>query len=53
MDDAEIEQPQQYPALALGDEQLLEEILSLLGKSVSSAADPSDLQVLAGSWQPP
>jgi hypothetical protein len=40
MDDAENVQPQQYPALALGDEKLLEEVLSLLGKSVSSAADP-------------
>src|SRR4029077_19866185 len=40
MDHGEIEQPRRYPALALGDEQLIEEILSMLGKSVSSAADP-------------
>jgi len=40
MDDAEVEQPQRYPVLALGDEELLKEILSLLGKSVSPAADP-------------
>jgi hypothetical protein len=40
MDNGEIEQPRRYPALTLGDEQLIEEILSMLGKSVSSAADP-------------
>lgn len=33
-------QQQGYPVLALGDEELLEQILSLLSKSVSSAADP-------------
>jgi hypothetical protein len=41
MDSPEIEQPQRYPALALGDEKLLEKILSVLGKCVSSAADPN------------
>jgi hypothetical protein len=40
MDDAELEQSPCYPALALSDDKLLEEILSLLGRSVNSAADP-------------
>jgi hypothetical protein len=40
MDDAEIEQPRRYPVLLLGDEELLKEIFSVLGKSVNSAADP-------------
>jgi hypothetical protein len=39
MDNAEIGQRQRYPMLALGDEELLKEILSALSKSVSSAAD--------------
>ena len=40
MDDAHVEPTQRYSALALGDEDLLKEIFSLLGKSVSTAADP-------------
>jgi hypothetical protein len=40
MDNADVEQPRRYPVLALGDEALLKEIFSMLGKSVSSAADP-------------
>jgi hypothetical protein len=40
MDNADIEQPQRYPVLALGDEELLKEIFSVLGKSISSVADP-------------
>jgi hypothetical protein len=40
MDKADVEQPQRYAVLALGDEELLKEIFSVLGKSVSSAADP-------------
>ena len=37
---ANAEQPDRYPALALGDKQLLDEILSMLAKSVSSVGDP-------------
>jgi hypothetical protein len=40
MDNADVEQPPRYPVLALGDEELLKEIFSMLGKSVNSAADP-------------
>ncbi len=40
MDNAEVEQRQQYPMLALSDEELLERILAALEKSVSSVADP-------------
>jgi hypothetical protein len=40
MDNAEVEQRKRYPVLALSDEELLEEIFSLLSKSVSSVADP-------------
>lgn len=40
MDNAEVEQPPQYPMLALSDEDLLKQILAVLSKSVSSVADP-------------
>jgi hypothetical protein len=40
MDNANIEQPQRYPVLSLDDEELLKEIFSVLGKSISSVADP-------------
>jgi hypothetical protein len=40
MDNAELEQGQRYPVLALSDEDLLKEIFSALSKSVSSVADP-------------
>lgn len=40
MDNAEVEQPQQYPMLALSDEELIEQILAVLSKSVGSVADP-------------
>ena len=40
MDNANSEQQQRYPMLALSDEDLLKEIFSTLGKSVSSVADP-------------
>jgi hypothetical protein len=40
MDNAEVEQRQRYPVLALSDEELLKEIFSVLSKSVSSIADP-------------
>jgi hypothetical protein len=40
MDNADVEQLPRYPVLALGDEELLKEIFSMLGRSVSSAADP-------------
>ena len=40
MNKAESEQWKRYPMLALTDEKLLEEIFSVLGKSVSSVADP-------------
>jgi hypothetical protein len=40
MNNAETEQRTRYPMLALTDEELLKEILSVLSKSVSSVADP-------------
>jgi hypothetical protein len=40
MDNSDVEQTQRYPALALGDEELLKEIISVLGKSVGTVADP-------------
>jgi hypothetical protein len=40
MDNTETEQRKRFPVLALTDEKLLEEIFSLLGRSVSSVADP-------------
>jgi len=40
MDKSETEQRKRYPMLALTDEKLLEEIFSVLGRSVSSLADP-------------
>jgi hypothetical protein len=40
MDNANSEQRQRYPMLALGDEDLLKEIFSTLSKSISSVADP-------------
>lgn len=40
MDNTETEKPKRYPMLAFTDEKLLEEILSVLSKSVSSVADP-------------
>src|ERR1700746_3540883 len=40
MDNTETEKRKRYPMLALTDEKLLEEIFSVLGRSVSSVADP-------------
>jgi hypothetical protein len=40
MNNADVEQRRRYPVLALGDEEMLKEILSMLSKSVSSLADP-------------
>jgi len=40
MDNAETELRTRYPVLALTDEELLKEIFSVLGKSVSPLADP-------------
>jgi hypothetical protein len=40
MDNAETEQRTRYPMLALTDEELLNEIFSVLSNSVSSVADP-------------
>jgi len=40
MDNQEVEQRQQYPAAALSDEDLLEQIFTALSKSVGSIADP-------------
>lgn len=40
MENADFDSRQRYPALALGDEDLLKEIFSALSKSISSVADP-------------
>ncbi len=40
MDNAEVGQQQQYPMLALSDDDLLDQLLTTLSKSVSSVADP-------------
>lgn len=40
MDNAEVRPLQRYPVLGLDDEELLNEIFSLLGNSVGPAADP-------------